>query len=134
MRPREPVPERVGRGHRDIGWGRLERDERHHVDDAEPRMDADVLAEVEVLARDVHESPGGRFGAARVRGRDGEDAAVVVVVAVHVEQRAPCAGTDRREPPFRATFGDVDDGLEHAGQRTGAAGSGARRSGRTPSR
>ena len=60
--PAEPRPVGVGGRDRDVGWGRGEGHERHHVDHAEAGMDPGVLTQVEVLERHVGQAVDGRLG------------------------------------------------------------------------
>ncbi len=103
----------MGGGDRDVRRRRAERDERHDVDHAEPRVDPDVFAEIEVFDGDGRESASGGLGTSSFGGGEGEDAAVVVEVAVDIEQRRAGRGADRRDSALVSALRDVDDCFQH---------------------
>ena len=88
---RSPIQLRRSRGPRataDLGRRRLERDERHDVDHAEPRMHAVVVGEAtDASAAAVGEPADRGLGLVGLGARDREHGAVVVGVGVDVEQR-----------------------------------------------
>ena len=65
----------------------VEGDERHHVEGADARMDAGVLAHGAPLRHGAGEGPHGDRGVGLARTGEREHAAVVVGVAVDVEER-----------------------------------------------
>jgi len=114
---RRPARKVIAGAKRVVAVGTLECDEGHHVDDAESRVHARVMRNVESLDRasgDVSHA---------VRPDGGEDAAIVVGVGMDVENR-------RIDGPRRATgnepyeagitaFAHVDHALEHPAMLSG---------------
>ena len=133
----EPLGKRMRGGHRNVGRGRAEGDERHHVDDAQTRVDPRVFTQVEVFEGHFHEASGGGLGATRVRRGDGEHAPVMIGVAVNIEERRACGRADSPEYPAVSPFRHVDDRLQHVvrvgGLGPGPSVQGKRRDERPPS-
>ena len=102
-------PGREGRpGGQRVGHGRAtEGHERHHVDDAEARVHAVVLAEVEPLDRGCRHRPRG------VGASEREHRPVVVGVGVHVEQVGTGGVRELAQRRLVTPFADVEHALEH---------------------
>ena len=87
MGVRQPVCKISSGADRDLRRGRWERDERNDVDDAEPRVDADMMAEIEVMQRGGNQPTNRALGRRWVERREGEDRPVMIRVSMNVEQR-----------------------------------------------
>lgn len=113
MDARQPIAERMRGCDGHIRWRRPERDERNDVDHAEARVYSRVIAQIEVFERNIDEPTSGRLGCTGVDRGDREHAAVVVGIAVDVEQCRAGRSTNRLDHMGVAALRDIDDGLEH---------------------
>ena len=105
----EAVPGGDGVGLRRVVQG----DERHHVDDPDAGVDALVVPQVEPGDGRRRHRPGGPLA------DQGEDAPVVVGVAVDVEQVGARDRRDGRHHLGPAALADVHHALEHADEHAG---------------
>ena len=91
----------------------MDRDDRDDVRGADPRVRADVQAQVDPVPR-AHDSGEQRVDELLVAADEREDRAVVVLVDVHVEQVGVRGqrGADRSERRAVAPLREVRDGFE----------------------
>lgn len=82
-------------------------DERHNIDNADPRMDSGVGAQVKSL----HCVPDDGRGSSGTN--DGDHRTVVIGIAMHVEKIAAGDESNFLDKVKVAAFADVDDALNH---------------------
>ena len=91
----------------------IQRDERHHIEHAEPGMCSVVTHERGALGDCRCQRADGVARVARSGSGEGEDRPVVVGVGVHVQQRGPARLCERPQQIHVAAFRDVRDTLQH---------------------
>lgn len=108
----DPIGERTrrvdGHGHRFV-----QGDERHHVERAEPRMDAGMGAEIDRALHPPRQFLEGGEGVSRAGAGQREHGAVMVGVGVEIEQRRPARRAEFVEDPRVSTFRHVGHALQH---------------------
>ncbi len=96
-----------------LGARRVQRDEGHHVEHAEPGMRPLVTHERRPLGDGRCKRADGFTRVTGSRSGEGEDRPVVVGVGVHVEQRGAARLRERPQQIHVAAFRDVRDTLQH---------------------